>query len=53
MLVADDDVRDHADVKKGAEKKALWKEAGYTVISMKYDFKTIYGYDVEKVDFVW
>lgn len=53
MLVADDDVRDHADLKEGARRQALWEEAGYTVISMKNDFKTIYGYDVEKVDFVW
>lgn len=43
MLVADDDVRDHAN----------WEVAGYNIISMKNDFKTIYGDGVEKVDFVF
>ena len=28
-----------------------WREAGYIVISMRDDFKTIYGYGVEKTDF--
>ena len=28
-----------------------WRESGYYVISMKDDFKTIYGDGVEKIDF--
>ena len=51
MLVADDDARDHADLAEGARREAKWREAGYYVISMKNDFKTIYGNGVEKVDF--
>ena len=53
MLVADDDARDHADLAEGARREAKWREAGYTVISMKNDFKTIYGYSVEKTDFTF
>ena len=51
MLVADDNARDHADLAEGAIREAKWREAGYIVISMKNDFKTIYGDGVEKVDF--
>ena len=53
MLVADDDARDHADLTEGAKREAKWREAGYNVISMKNDFKTIYGYGVEKTDFTF
>ncbi len=53
MLVADDDERDHADLAEGARREAKWREAGYTIISMKNDFKTIYGYGVEKTDFTF
>ena len=53
MLVADDDARDHADLAEGARREAKWREAGYTVISMKNDFKTIYGEGVEKTDFIF
>ena len=48
MLVADDDVRDHADLAEGARREAKWRKNGYTVISMKNDFKTIYGEGVKK-----
>jgi len=51
MLVADDDVRDHADLAEGARREAKWREAGYNVISMKNDFKTIYGDGVTKTAF--
>ena len=51
MLVADDDVRDHADLEEGAKRRASWEKAGYNIISMKNDFKTIYGDGVEVVDF--
>ena len=53
MLVADDDARDHADLAEGARREAKWREAGYTIISMKNDFRTIYGNGVEKTDFVF
>lgn len=53
MLIADDDVRDHADLNETAKRKASWEEANYNIISMKNDFKTIYGDNVTKVDFVF
>ena len=53
MLVADDDVHDHADLAEGARREAKWRQNGYTVISMKNDFKTIYGYAVEKTNFIF
>ena len=53
MLVADDDARDHASLAEAAKREAKWRENGYTVISMKNDFKTIYGPEVQKVDFVY
>ena len=53
MLVADDAERDHADLDEAAKREAKWREAGYHVISMKNDFKTIYGAGVEKVDFTF
>ena len=49
MLVADDTERDHADMTETQKRIALWEKYGYTMISMKNDFKTIYGYDVKKV----
>ena len=53
MLVADDDARDHADLAEGARREAKWREAGYIVISMKNDFKTIYGENVKKTAFTF
>ena len=53
MLIADDDVRDHANREKALTLESQWREAGYYVISMKHDFKTIYGTGVEKVDFTF
>ena len=53
MLVADDDVRNHADLAEGARRQAIWDESGYNVISMKNDFKTIYGENVIKTEFVF
>ena len=53
MLVADDDARDHADLVEGAKREAKWRESGYYVISMKNDFKTIYGNGVTKTDFTF
>ena len=62
MLVADDDVRDHAKKygeddaafnKRIADLYTNWTNANYKVISMKDDFKTIYGENVTKTNFVF
>ena len=53
MLIADDEEEDHVDMNETNKRKSLWEEANYTIISMKNDFKNIYGYDVKKVDFVF
>jgi phosphoserine phosphatase len=53
MLVADDAERDHADLNEAESRRTKWLQAGYHIISMKKDFKTIYGYDVQKVDFTF
>jgi len=50
MLIADDTERDHADMTETNKRKAKWEEKGYTIISMKNDFKTIYGEGVVKTD---
>ena len=51
MLIADDEARDHANRQKALDLAEKWHEAGYHVISMRDDFKTIYGYGVQKVPF--
>lgn len=51
MLIADDEARDHANREKALKLGDQWREAGYYVISMRDDFKTIYGDGVEKTDF--
>ncbi|MBP3774410.1 MAG: haloacid dehalogenase-like hydrolase [Bacteroidaceae bacterium] len=51
MLIADDDVRDHANREKALSLASQWYEAGYHVISMRDDFRTIYGEGVVKTDF--
>ena len=53
MLIADDEARDHANREKALKQGDQWREAGYHVISMRDDFKTIYGEDVEKTDFTY
>ena len=51
MLIADDDQRDHANREKALTLGEQWRQAGYHVISMRDDFKTIYGEGVVKTDF--
>ena len=51
MLIADDDVRDHANREKALALGEQWHQAGYHVISMRDDFKTIYGDGVTKTGF--
>jgi len=53
MLIADDDARDHANHDKALELGKQWRQSGYHVISMRDDFKTIYGDGVEKTDFTF
>lgn len=53
MLIADDEARDHANREKALKLGNQWREAGYHVISMRDDFKTIYGEGVEKTDFTY
>ena len=54
MLVADDDVRDYGSPGKAEELREQWDEKGFNVISMKNDFRTIYGEDVVKTgEFHW
>ena len=53
MLIADDEARDHANREKALKLATQWRESGYHVISMRDDFKTIYGEGVEKVDFTF
>ena len=53
MLIADDDTRDHANREKALTLEKQWRDSGYFVISMKNDFKTIYGDGVEKTDFTF
>ena len=48
MLIANDEERDYGNTVKTEELGKTWKQNGYTVISMKDDFKTIYGENVVK-----
>ena len=45
--------RDHANREKALNLGKQWRESGYHVISMRDDFKTIYGDGVEKTDFTF
>ena len=51
MLIADDEARDHATIEKALKLKDEWVANNFIVISMKDDFKTIYGENVIKTDF--
>lgn len=53
MLIADDPERDHANRDKALALGEQWLQAGYYVVSMRDDFKTIYGPGVTKVDFTF
>ena len=48
QLIADDDVRDYGNPEKGPGLREKWEGMGYNVISMRDDWKTIYGEDVVK-----
>jgi phosphoserine phosphatase len=53
MLIADDEARDHANREKALKLGEQWRAAGYHVISMRDDFKTIYGEGVKKTNFIF
>ena len=54
MLIADDEERDYGNTEKTRKLGETWTESGFTVISMKDDFRTIYGDDVVKTgSFRW
>jgi phosphoglycolate phosphatase-like HAD superfamily hydrolase len=48
MLIADDEERDYGNTEKAQSLKEQWEQNGYNVISMKDDFRTIYGDEVKK-----
>ena len=48
MLIADDEERDYGNTGKAQSLKEKWEQSGYHVISMKDDFRTIYGDEVKK-----
>ena len=54
MLIANDENRDYGNVEKAEGLGREWEEDGYHVISMRDDFRTIYGDDVVKTgSFHW
>ena len=53
MLIADDDQRDHANREKALALGDQLRQAGYHVISIRDDFRTIYGDGVTKTDFTF
>ena len=48
MLIADDSERDYGNPEKAEKRAEKWREHGWAVISMKDDFRTIYGDNVKK-----
>ena len=48
MVLADDEEREYGDTEAAKEKRASYEKQGIEVISMKDDFKTIYGEGVQK-----
>lgn len=54
MVVADDGERDYGNPDNHGELTEKWQGMGYNVISMRDDWKTIYGDDVKKTgEFHW
>ena len=51
MLLCDDLVREHGNMDKADAMKQMCDECGFEPISMRDDFATIYGDDVEAVDY--
>lgn len=54
MLIADDEERDYGNTEKAEKLRSEWEGMDYNVISMRNDFKTIYGENVTKTNsFHW
>ena len=54
QLIADDDVREYGKSENGPALREKWEGMGYNVISMRDDWKTIYGENVRKTgSFRW
>ncbi|MBQ6400482.1 MAG: haloacid dehalogenase-like hydrolase [Clostridia bacterium] len=54
MVIADDNVREYGNPDKHDELTGKWQGMGYQVISMRDDWKTIYGENVKKTGaFSW
>lgn len=51
MLLCDDLAREHGDLEKAAAMQKMCDECGFEPISMRNDFETIYGNDVEVVPY--
>ena len=49
MVLCDDNVRENGNIEKASMIKSVSDANGYRTISMKDDWKTIYGYGVEKI----
>ena len=49
MVLCDDNVRENGDLEKASRIKEVSDASGYNTISMKDDWKTIYGDGVEKI----
>ena len=52
MLLCDDLVREHGNMKKADAMKQMCDECGFEPVSMRDDFATIYGDDVEVTDYM-
>ena len=50
MVLADDEVREYGNAESAAKNRANYEDMGIGIISMKDDFKTIYGDGVQKVE---
>ena len=52
MVMADDESREYGDAESAEEKKKTYTEQGIGIISMRDDFRTIYGDHVQKTEAV-
>ena len=50
MVMADDEVREYGNAESAEEKGKAYRDQGIGIISMRDDFKTIYGDDVLKAE---
>ncbi len=50
MVLADDEVREYGNADSAAKNRVKYEDMGIGVISMRDDFKTIYGDGVQKVE---